>query len=99
MKKRLFIVLMYYRVRTFGVIPLITTPLHIDTRPPGADVAAVYTQIISDLQQAKKLLGKMPAQGKPTTYSASICPADVYLTMAGWPLKQISNSCTQNPGY
>jgi len=81
----------YYMVRTFGPLPLVLTPLSEDARPPRADVASVYTQIISDLQTAKKLLGATPTQGRPTSYSASACLADVYLTMAGWPLNQSSN--------
>jgi hypothetical protein len=81
----------YYLVRTFGPLPLVLAPQSLDARPPRADVASVYAQIISDLQTAKKLLGTTPTQGRPTSYSASACLADVYLTMAGWPLNQTSN--------
>lgn len=81
----------YYLVRTFGPLPLVLTNLDLNVRPPRADVAAVYAQIISDLQTAKKFLGTTLAQGRPTTYSASATLADVYLTMAGWPLNQTSN--------
>ena len=81
----------YYMVRTFGPLPLVLAPQSLDARPPRADVSAVYAQIISDLQTAKKMLGTTPTQGRPTSYSASACLADVYLTMAGWPLNQTSN--------
>jgi hypothetical protein len=81
----------YYLVRTFGPVPLVLTPISLDARPPRADVASVYASIISDLQTAKKMLGTTPTQGRPTVYSASACLADVYLTMAGWPLNQASN--------
>ncbi|MDB4920677.1 RagB/SusD family nutrient uptake outer membrane protein [Mucilaginibacter sp.] len=81
----------YYLVRTFGPLPLVLTNLDLDVRPPRADVGAVYASIISDLQNAKKLLGPDKSQGRPSTYAASACLADVYLTMAGWPLNQANN--------
>ncbi|MDB4902942.1 MAG: hypothetical protein JWQ63_2223 [Mucilaginibacter sp.] len=81
----------YYLVRTFGPLPMVLTNLDLNAKPPRADVATVYASIISDLQTAKKLLGTTLAQGRPTTYSASACLADVYLTMAGWPLNQANN--------
>jgi hypothetical protein len=40
---------------------------------------------------AKSLLGTTKLQGIPTTYSASAILADVYLTMAGWPINDASN--------
>ncbi|HTH82135.1 MAG TPA: RagB/SusD family nutrient uptake outer membrane protein [Mucilaginibacter sp.] len=81
----------YYLVRTFGPLPLVTTNLDLNDRPPRVGVDKIYASIISDLQTAKTLLGTTPASGKPTSYSASACLADVYLTMAGWPLNQTSN--------
>jgi hypothetical protein len=81
----------YYLVRTFGPLPLVLAPQSLDVRPPRADVAAVYAQIIADLKQAETLLNKTPSSGRPTSYSASATLADVYLTMAGWPLNQASN--------
>jgi len=81
----------YYMVRTFGPLPLVLTPISLDARPPRADVASVYASIISDLKTAKSLLSNTPSSGRPTSYSASACLADVYLTMAGWPLNQTSN--------
>jgi hypothetical protein len=81
----------YYLVRTFGPLPLVLAPQSVDVQTPRSDVASVYASIISDLQTAKKMLGTTPTQGRPTSYSASACLADVYLTMAGWPLNQTSN--------
>jgi hypothetical protein len=81
----------YYLVRTFGELPLITEVLDVQTKPPRVGVDKIYASIISDLKKAKELLGKVPASGRPTTYSASATLADVYLTMAGWPLNQPAN--------
>ena len=83
----------YYLVRTFGPLPLVTEPQTANYRPDRSNVGAVYAQIISDLQKAKTMLGKGKVQGKPNTYSASAILADVYLTMAGWPL----NDATKYP--
>jgi hypothetical protein len=78
----------YYLVRTFGPVPIVTKSLvDLSVKPPRSAVDSVYAQIISDLTQAKNLLGTTKTQGKPTTYSASAILADVYLTMAGWPIK------------
>jgi hypothetical protein len=76
----------YYLVRTFGPLPLVTVNLDPTARPPRVDVATIYKQIISDLSVAKTMLGKDKVQGHPNIYSASAILADVYLTMAGWPL-------------
>jgi hypothetical protein len=76
----------YYLVRTFGPLPLVTAPLDPTARPPRSPVDSVYALIISDLTQAKTMLGSGKVQGKPNKYSASAILADVYLTMAGWPL-------------
>lgn len=80
----------YYLVRTFGPLPMVIVPLDPTARPPRAAVADIYTQIISDLTMAKGMLGKTKVQGKPNIYSASAILTDVYLTMAGWPLKDAS---------
>jgi len=81
----------YYLVRTFGALPLVLAPQSVDVHTPRSEVTAVYAQIISDLQTAKKMLSATPSQGRPTSYSASACLADVYLTMAGWPLNKTEN--------
>ncbi|HVY74947.1 MAG TPA: RagB/SusD family nutrient uptake outer membrane protein [Puia sp.] len=80
----------YYLVRTFGQLPIVTTTVASTDRPLRTSVDSVYALIISDLQQAKTMLGTTKSQGKPTTYSASAVLADVYLTMAGLPLNDAS---------
>src|SRR5260221_14544019 len=77
--------------KILGPLQMVLINLDLNQKPPRADVATVYASIISDLQTAKKLLGTTLTQGRPTTYSASACLADVYLTMAGWPLNQANN--------
>ena len=80
----------YYLVRTYGPVPLVVAPIDATAKPPRSPVDSVYTQIISDLTQAKAMLGTDKVQGKPNTYSVSAILADVYLTMAGWPLNDAS---------
>ena len=87
----------FFLTRVWGEIPLVTNP-SIDYTTQNASVEAIYTQIISDLQQAEALLpdtwegdGKRYQNGiniAPTSVSAKAMLANVYLTMAGWPLKQ-----------
>jgi hypothetical protein len=81
----------YYLVRTFGPMPLILVPTSPNATPARAPVADIYTAIVADLQAAKAMLPtSWPAQsvGKATSWAARSMLADVYLTMAGWPLKQ-----------
>jgi hypothetical protein len=85
----------YYLVRTFGPLPLVTTPVNPNSHPPRDSVDKVYDTIIADLQKARSLL---PAHwndakdiGRATSWSARAMLADVYLTMAGWPLNQTAN--------
>ena len=79
-------------IRSFGDVPLLLTPTTANSNllPAKTPVAQIYPQIISDLQQAKSMLGKLKVQGHPNIYSASAILADVYLTMAGWPLNDAS---------
>jgi hypothetical protein len=78
----------YYLVRTFGQVPLILRNLDLSERPPRTSVDSIYVAIINDLDTAKSYLGTEIEPGKPNQYAASALLADVYLTMAGWPLKQ-----------
>lgn len=87
----------FYLTRTYGEIPM---PLTITSDPdpviPNSKVADIYTQIVSDLQKAETMLpdhwdGVKRQNGIdvfPTKGSAKAMLAEVYLTMAGWPLKQ-----------
>ncbi|MEL7342765.1 MAG: RagB/SusD family nutrient uptake outer membrane protein, partial [Bacteroidota bacterium] len=82
----------YFRlVRTFGPVPLITGTAT-GTEPRNSE-SEVYDQIISDLQFAEE---KLPAvwfgePGRVTKWGAKLLLAKVYLTSAGWPLKQTGN--------
>ncbi len=79
----------YYLVRTFGQVPVIDKPIDVNSRPARSAVNDVYALIVSDLKIAKHLLPvSFPGQpGKANQMAARSLLADVYLTMAGWPLK------------
>ncbi|HTE30419.1 MAG TPA: RagB/SusD family nutrient uptake outer membrane protein [Chryseolinea sp.] len=83
----------YNLVRTFGEVPLILTPIDVNERPDRTPVSEIYAAIVSDLKTAKSLLpASFPDQpGKADIYAATAMLADVYLTMAGWPLNDASN--------
>jgi len=81
----------YYLVRTFGELPLVLGTIDVNARPPRSAIPQVYESVVSDLQTAKGLLGTPLVQGKANTYAASSLLADVYLTMAGWPLNQANS--------
>jgi len=82
-------------VRTFGPVPVITTKVGPDYRPARDSIDKVYAQIVSDLKSAITLLpafsGKVQPSGKATQNAARSLLAEVYLTMATWPLKQTAN--------
>lgn len=84
----------FYLVRWWGAVPLVTEPslqgVYDLERTP---VDKVYGQIILDAQEAEKSLPdvdgwKDNAPGRPTVGAAKTLLAQVYITMAGWPLKQ-----------
>jgi starch-binding outer membrane protein, SusD/RagB family len=85
----------FFLTRIWGPIPLITDDL-VDYKRPKAQPAEIYTQIVSDLKNAETMLpdhwdGVRNQSGidiAPTKGSAKALLANVYLTMAGWPLKQ-----------
>ena len=81
----------YWLVRGYGNIPLITTAqfsndqLSIQKSAP----LEVYKLIEADLLQAEKLIPNTKrAPGRPNKGSVKAMLADVYLTEAGWPLKE-----------
>ncbi|MEM7655195.1 MAG: RagB/SusD family nutrient uptake outer membrane protein [Bacteroidota bacterium] len=82
----------YFRlVRTFGPVPIVTGTANGDE--PRAPVEDVYDLIISDLTFAEE---KLPGvwfgePGRVTQWGAKLLLAKVYLTSAGWPLKQTGN--------
>ena len=83
----------YMLVRTFGKLPVIDKPLDVNARPDRDSVEKVYGLIVSDLKTAISFLPtSFPGQpGKANSLSAHALLAEVYLTMAGWPLNQTAN--------
>nr|MBA4167674.1 RagB/SusD family nutrient uptake outer membrane protein [Chitinophagaceae bacterium] len=87
----------FFLTRTWGAIPL-TTDNSVDYARAKAQPSEVYNLIVSDLQKAETMLpdswsgaGVQFQNGvnvAPTKGSAKAMLANVYLTMAGWPLKQ-----------
>ncbi|MEM6345922.1 MAG: RagB/SusD family nutrient uptake outer membrane protein [Bacteroidota bacterium] len=82
----------YFRlVRTFGPIPIITNDA--TGEEPRSAVSDVYDLIISDLEfAAEKLPGVWFGEpGRVNKWAAKLLLAKVYLTSAGWPLKETTN--------
>ena len=85
----------FFLTRVWGKIPLITDN-NVTYTIQKSDPADVYNLIVSDLQNAIKMLpddwsGPQKQNGvnvAPTSGTAKALLANVYLTMAGWPLKQ-----------
>ncbi|MDW3211234.1 MAG: RagB/SusD family nutrient uptake outer membrane protein [Reichenbachiella sp.] len=77
----------FYLVRSWGRIPMYTTPdAPVDLGL--SEIADVYDQMILDLQEAETLLPDTQAEvGRPKKGAAKALLAKVYLTKAGWPLK------------
>lgn len=80
----------YYLVRTFGDLPLVTTLIDVDERPDRQPISVIYEQIINDLNAAYERLPRTDIPGRPNQMSTKALLADVYLTMAGWPIKDES---------
>ncbi len=87
----------FFLTRTWGSIPL-TTDNNVDYTRKKAEPSEIYTLIVADLQKAETMLpdswSGMGVQFQsgvnvaPTKGSAKALLANVYLNMAGWPLKQ-----------
>ncbi len=78
----------YWMTRVYGDLPLVTsivTDLEIELSP----VADIYALIVEDLLFAKSNLpDSWPGEpGRPNLWTAKSLLSSVYLTMAGWPLK------------
>ncbi|MDN3663879.1 MULTISPECIES: RagB/SusD family nutrient uptake outer membrane protein [Algibacter] len=82
----------FFLVRTYGEVPLLNSTA-VTGREEKASFEAIYDQIISDFTIAKTLLpaswGDEP--GRPTKWAAQSYLAHVYLTSAGFPLKNTAN--------
>ncbi|MBS0028229.1 RagB/SusD family nutrient uptake outer membrane protein [Chitinophaga sp. 22321] len=85
----------FYLTRTWGEVPMPMDVALMENRP-NAKVADIYNLIVADLQKAETMLPNQwdgPARHDnvdifPTKGTAKALLANVYLTMAGWPLKQ-----------
>ena len=83
----------FYLVRMYGNVPIVPengneTAINCPLNTPEE----VYTKmIVPSLEYAVKWLPETPRSGNsstPTKWAAETCLADVYITMAGWPLKK-----------
>ncbi len=79
-------------VRTFGPIPIVVSDVATGEEPRSPE-SEVYEQIISDMNFAT---GNLPESwtdqpGRPTAWAAKLMLAKIYLTTAGWPLKNTTN--------
>ncbi|MEJ7558650.1 MAG: RagB/SusD family nutrient uptake outer membrane protein [Pedobacter sp.] len=85
----------FFLTRVWGEIPLILDN-NIGYEKKKSGPAEIYAQILSDLEKAEAMLPDQWADKRrqngvdlaPTKGSAKALLASVYLTMAGWPLKQ-----------
>lgn len=79
----------FYLTRWFGEVPIITTENESNAiNVSQSKVTDIYAQIITDLTTAENYLPITQANvGAPSKGAAKAMLADVYLTMAGWPLK------------
>ncbi|WP_218145311.1 RagB/SusD family nutrient uptake outer membrane protein [Parapedobacter koreensis] len=79
-------------IRMFGHIPLVTEPMSLQSeqlRPAQADPEAVYNLIIDDLTIAEAAgLAWKNASGRVSLGAVKSLMAEVYLTMAGYPLQK-----------
>ncbi|HJZ41532.1 MAG TPA: RagB/SusD family nutrient uptake outer membrane protein [Bacteroidales bacterium] len=91
-----------FLTRIFGRVPLVLEfNVNPDLGVQKAEVAAIYDQIVSDLQNAESFLPNIRPEGpsdrggypgaRPCKGTVKAVMSQVYLTMAGWPLKETSN--------
>ncbi len=80
----------FYLVRMYGDVPLMMSDEDLVNDAGRTPVADIYDQaIVPSLTQAVEWLPTSPRSGNsstPTKWAAETCLADVYITMAGWPL-------------
>ena len=84
----------FFLTRTWGAVPM---PLQASLEPKNnAEPQEIYALVVADLQKAETMLPNAWSGPRrqnntdilPTRGSAKALLANVYLTMAGWPLKQ-----------
>lgn len=82
----------FHLVRMFGNIPLVTEPVTLQSdqlRPGQADPEEVYNLIVGDLTTAEQAgLPWTDATGRVSLGAVKSLLAQVYLTMAGYPLQK-----------
>ena len=82
----------FYLVRMYGDVPLVMSDEDLAGDIDRTSVEEIYnTAIIPSLEYAIENLPESPRAGNsstPTKWAAETCLADVYITMAGWPLKK-----------
>lgn len=83
----------YWLVRCHGELPLMLTAVYSteDVNMELSSVKEIYTQIESDLTNAISMLSdtrRNGEMGRPNKGTALAVLAEVYLTEAGWPLKE-----------
>lgn len=81
----------FYLVRMYGNVPLILKGEDASTYMERIDVATIYDQVIvPSLKTAVEWLPEISrnSSATPSKWAAEACLADVYMTMAGWPLKK-----------
>jgi len=83
----------YELVRTWGEIPLLSSQKEVTGLEPLASFQDIYNLIIADLIFAKEGLGNNSIKGvyRANKWMAQSLLANVYLTTAGFPLKNTAN--------
>lgn len=82
----------FYLVRLFGDVPLQLTPEDAKKDMPRTAVAEIYDKVI--VPSLKCAVDWLPATSRtknaatPSKWAAEAALGDVYMTMAGWPLKK-----------
>lgn len=81
----------YWLTRFYGNIPLVLSGEYSDSllTIKKSTPEQVYNLIVADMKKAETMLPNTKRDpGRPNAGAAKAFLADVYLTMAGWPLKQ-----------
>lgn len=83
----------YWLVRCHGALPLMLTAEFdlADLQKDVSSIKEIYNQIEADLTQAADMLGNQRRNqeaGRPNRGAALALLAEVYLSQAGWPLKE-----------
>nr|WP_302830821.1 RagB/SusD family nutrient uptake outer membrane protein [uncultured Bacteroides sp.] len=81
----------FYLVRIFGDVPCVTLSMDVPINQERASVAEIYNKVIvPDLIEASTSLPAKSRSGfssTPSKWAAKALLSEVYMTMAGWPLK------------